>query len=115
MWSRIHLIPLLQAEEDRDLVRKHFADRAREKALLGRETSPYNSDRYVGRSAILRSGEACAACWAHMNRDLKTSLLERYRSANFICISDSCGLLSPYHLRISQNRILELVIILLHF
>ncbi|KAF2971993.1 hypothetical protein GQX73_g1618 [Xylaria multiplex] len=34
MWSRIHLIPLLQAEEDRDLVRRHLADQAREKELL---------------------------------------------------------------------------------
>ncbi|KAH8819681.1 GRIM-19 protein-domain-containing protein [Xylogone sp. PMI_703] len=47
MWSRIHLIPLLTAEEDRDLVRRHFADLAREKELLGSNTSPYNSDRYV--------------------------------------------------------------------
>ena len=47
MWSRIHLIPLLTAEEDRDLVRRHYADQAREKALLGSETSPYNADRYV--------------------------------------------------------------------
>ena len=47
MWSRIHLIPLLTAEEDRDLVRRHYADQAREKALLGSQTSPYNSDRYV--------------------------------------------------------------------
>ncbi len=47
MWSRIHLIPLLQAEEDRDLVRRTLADRAREKELLGSETKVYNSDRYV--------------------------------------------------------------------
>ena len=47
MWSRIHLIPLLQAEEDRDLVRKHLADKGREKALLGSETSAYNGDRYA--------------------------------------------------------------------
>ncbi|KAK5004015.1 GRIM-19 [Cryomyces antarcticus] len=47
IWSRIHLIPLLQAEEDRDLVRRHFADKAREKQLLGSETSVYNSDRFV--------------------------------------------------------------------
>jgi hypothetical protein len=47
MWSRIHLIPLLTAEEDRDLVRRHLADQAREKELLGSETNPYNSDRYV--------------------------------------------------------------------
>ena len=45
MWSRIHLIPLLQAEEDRDQVRRHYADKAREKELLGTETKVYNSDR----------------------------------------------------------------------
>ncbi|KAK4442691.1 GRIM-19 [Podospora aff. communis PSN243] len=47
MWGRIHLIPLLQAEEDRDLVRRHLADQAREKALLGENFKVYNSDRYV--------------------------------------------------------------------
>ncbi|GAW24107.1 hypothetical protein ANO14919_136880 [Xylariales sp. No.14919] len=47
MWSRIHLIPLLQAEEDRDLVRRHLADQAREKELLGENIKVYNSDRYV--------------------------------------------------------------------
>ncbi|TPX12559.1 uncharacterized protein E0L32_000736 [Thyridium curvatum] len=47
MWSRIHLIPLLQAEEDRDLVRRHLADQAREKELLGENMKVYNSDRYV--------------------------------------------------------------------
>jgi hypothetical protein len=55
MWSRIYLIPLLQAEEDRDQVRRYLADRAREKELLGKETSPYNSDRYDKR---LQIGEA---------------------------------------------------------
>jgi hypothetical protein len=53
MWSRIHLIPLLTAEEDRDLVRRHVADQAREKKLMGSETSPYNSDRYVSSHVIL--------------------------------------------------------------
>lgn len=47
MWSRIHLIPMLQAEEDRDLVRRTWADKARERELLGRETKVYNSDRWV--------------------------------------------------------------------
>lgn len=47
MWSRIHLIPLLQAEEDRDLVRRHLATQAMEKELLGSESKVYNSDRYV--------------------------------------------------------------------
>ena len=47
LWARIHLTPLLQAEEDRDQVRRYYADLAREKQLLGRETGVYNSDRYV--------------------------------------------------------------------
>jgi len=47
MWSRIYLIPLLQAEEDRDMVRRYWADKAREKELLGTETKVYNSDRYA--------------------------------------------------------------------
>lgn len=47
MWSRIHLIPVLQAEEDRDLVRRHWADKAREKELMGAETKVYNNDRCV--------------------------------------------------------------------
>lgn len=47
MWARIHLIPLLQAEEDRDQVRRHWADKEREKELLGGERKVYNSDRYV--------------------------------------------------------------------
>lgn len=55
MWSRIHLIPLLQAEEDRDLVRRHLADSAREKELLGSETKAYNSDRYAIASTATQS------------------------------------------------------------
>ena len=47
MWSRIHLIPMLQAEEDRDLMRRLWADKQREKELLGTETKVYNSDRYA--------------------------------------------------------------------
>jgi hypothetical protein len=61
MWSRIHLIPLLTAEEDRDLVRRHYADQAREKELLGSQTSPYNSDRYVIPLAFQKGGEGCVA------------------------------------------------------
>lgn len=47
MWARIHLIPVLQAEEDRDLVRRHMADQARERELLGDNYKVYNSDRCV--------------------------------------------------------------------
>lgn len=53
MWSRHHLTPLLQAEEDRDQVRRHYADKAREKELLGTDIKVYNSDRYVWPTAAL--------------------------------------------------------------
>jgi rRNA processing protein Gar1 len=53
MWSRIYLIPALTAESDRDLVRRHYADLAREKELLGSNTKVYNSDKYVGSLAGL--------------------------------------------------------------
>ncbi|KAK3690458.1 NADH-ubiquinone oxidoreductase subunit [Podospora appendiculata] len=57
MWSRIHLIPLLQAEEDRDLVRRHLADQAREKQLLGENLKVYNSDRYVRPTFAITPGQ----------------------------------------------------------
>lgn len=47
MWGRLYLTPLLQAEEDRDQVRRYYADKAREKELLGVEHKVYNADRYV--------------------------------------------------------------------
>lgn len=38
---------MLQAEEDRDLVRRYWADQAREKELLGGNAKVYHSDRCV--------------------------------------------------------------------
>ena len=38
---------MLQAEEDRDLVRRQWADQAREKELMGTETKVYHTDRLV--------------------------------------------------------------------
>jgi hypothetical protein len=70
MWSRIHLIPLLTAEEDRDLVRRHLADQKREKELLGSETSPYNSDRYVLTLFFASLGRIAVRC-------RRTSVIER--------------------------------------
>ena len=49
IWSRIHLTPLLQAEEDRDQVRRYYADQAREKELLGSQSHFMETDRYVDR------------------------------------------------------------------
>lgn len=54
MWSRIHLIPLLQAEEDRDLVRRHLSQQKMEEELLGKAVPVYNGDRY----AAILSGHA---------------------------------------------------------
>lgn len=48
MWARIHLIPALQAEEDRDQVRRYLADQQRERDLMGGENfKVYNSERFV--------------------------------------------------------------------
>ncbi|KAA8645980.1 hypothetical protein EYZ11_003996 [Aspergillus tanneri] len=47
IWGRLHLVPLLQAEEDRDQVRRHFADKAREKEMFGSESKVYHSDRFI--------------------------------------------------------------------
>lgn len=47
MWSRIYLTPMLQAEEDRDQVRRYYAQQAMEKDLLGAETKVYNNDKSV--------------------------------------------------------------------
>ncbi|KAI4260923.1 MAG: hypothetical protein LQ352_000078 [Teloschistes flavicans] len=45
MWSRIYLTPMLQAEDDRDQIRRHWADQDREQELLGKKTKVYHSDR----------------------------------------------------------------------
>lgn len=52
-WARIHLVPLLTAENDRDLYRRHLAALAREREIMKDVPgwvvgeSVYNSKRYV--------------------------------------------------------------------
>ena len=58
VWSRIFLTPLLQAEEDRDQVRRMYANKEREKNLLGHEAKVYHSDRYVAVRARHRETRA---------------------------------------------------------
>ena len=58
MWTRIHLTPMLQAEEDRDQVRRYYANQEREKDLLGSTSSVYHSDRQVVRESL---GGGCIA------------------------------------------------------
>ena len=49
-------MPLLQAEEDRDQVRRHYADQARAKELLGdQDIKVYYSDRCVASFPQFRS------------------------------------------------------------
>ena len=52
VWARLHLIPLLEAENDRDLVRRQIAGAEREKALMSdvkgwKMGSVYNSDKVI--------------------------------------------------------------------
>lgn len=52
MWIRIHLTPMLQAEADRDAVRRYLAAQDRERELMKDEKgwsfgSVYNSKRFV--------------------------------------------------------------------
>jgi hypothetical protein len=67
-WARIHLTPVLQAEEDRDQVRRYYADQKRERELLGGNTKVYNSDRYVaiplcfGEGLVLREVRGAEGC-----------------------------------------------------
>ena len=80
MWSRSHLIPVLQAEEDRDLVRRHWAQQAREKELMGAETKVYNNDRY------------------------DTELLDRTSARDTDCRTDSCAPHTRSHPARLRNR-----------
>ncbi|EJD01590.1 GRIM-19 [Fomitiporia mediterranea MF3/22] len=58
-WSRLHLVPLLLAEGDRDAYRRSQAALAREKEIMkdvpGWEPgkSVYNNDRYRGQESIV--------------------------------------------------------------
>ena len=81
MWSRIHLIPVLQAEEDRDQVRRMLADKARERELLGAETKVYHGDRYV--SSVLEDLSAMDYETIH-NESLVLTILQ-LREADVCC------------------------------
>lgn len=62
MWARINLIPLLQAEEDRDQVRRYLADQKREKELLGENTKVYHNDRLVNQADTLIREQVANNC-----------------------------------------------------
>ena len=52
VWARLHLIPLLEAENDRDLVRRQIAEAERERVLMSdvkgwKMGSVYNSDKVI--------------------------------------------------------------------
>ena len=59
VWSRIHLIPMLQAEADRDTYRREVAAKEREAEIMkdvkGWKVgeSVYNSDRYAPKSFVV--------------------------------------------------------------
>ena len=74
MWARIHLIPLLQAEEDRDQVRRYWADQQREKELLGENAKVYHTDKYVSDSLPVSpwSLGVCAFCCCCLTANIGT-------------------------------------------
>ena len=59
VWSRIHLIPLLQAEADRDTYRREVAAKEREAEIMKDVKdwkvgeSVYNSKRYTPQSFVV--------------------------------------------------------------
>ncbi len=104
MWSRIYLIPLLTAEEDRDLVRRHLADQAREKDLLGTETSAYNSDRYILPPVLFVVIYESCGC-GRGRGTLKETESGELRGRGLIYWTDLWGRLSPLRLVRRQNNI----------
>jgi hypothetical protein len=62
MWARIHIMPLLQAEVDRDQVRRYYADQERAKELLdGKDVKVYYSDRY-GHLRLAQNNKRLTIC-----------------------------------------------------
>lgn len=75
MWARIHLAPLLQAEEDRDQVRRFWADQAREKELLGENRQVYHTDKYVTDPVGIRSPSVMSMMEEGLLRDELLTIL----------------------------------------
>lgn len=121
MWARIHLIPALQAEEDRDQVRRYLADKAREKELLGTETRVYHSDRWVslllgscGRIANLRAGSSDQHLPSHLRtRQSRVGRLRWRRGVGYNCTYreerkrdvEMAPLVAAPHRKMHDNRI----------
>lgn len=92
MWARIHLIPALQAEEDRDQVRRYLADKAREKELLGTETRVYNSDRYGNIIAPLTLRGRLTNQLQVRPTNIRHHARERDKVGDGLAIGGDCGL-----------------------
>lgn len=76
MWARIHLIPVLQAEQDRDQVRRMWADQARERELMGADTKAYNTDRYVLHPRMRKKNGTTWPIWS-MRQDFGKEYADR--------------------------------------
>lgn len=61
LWSRIHLVPLLQAEADRELMKQIQENRRRESKIMSGvpgwevDKSVYNDDKYYLSAAVRRT------------------------------------------------------------
>jgi hypothetical protein len=104
MWARIHLIPALQAEEDRDQVRRYLADKAREKELLGTETRVYHSDRYVLLVWRFKGtiDAALGSCARHSPSHLRTRPSRGWATGWRRCVGYGCTYMSRTKMRVEM-------------
>lgn len=86
MWARLYLTPLLQAEEDRDQVRRYYADKERANKLFGDDQKVYNSDRYV---------ISAYPGHVHIYAEFSVCMRVRYERLLIALLSASFALLSP--------------------
>ncbi|OBT73442.1 hypothetical protein VF21_07285 [Pseudogymnoascus sp. 05NY08] len=103
MWSRIYLIPMLTAEEDRDLVRRHLADQAREKELLGKTTSAYNSDSDASGDFEIK-GWMSGVAPGLSHKDTESKLLAVSRIVKAIRLREVTAQLEIVHDQVAKQR-----------
>ncbi|KAK6505279.1 hypothetical protein TWF481_007188 [Arthrobotrys musiformis] len=73
-WARIHLTPVMQAEEDRDMVRRVWAGERREELLMQdvkdwKFGSVYNSNRFVRPTFVPTPSQITAGRPPHVVRE----------------------------------------------
>jgi len=73
LWARIYLIPVMQAETDRDVVRRVWAGERREELLMKdvkdwKVGSVYNSDRFIRPTYVATSSNVYPGPLPHFEK-----------------------------------------------